>query len=149
MNSSGCRKTGFTLIELIAIIIVLGILAAVAIPKLSTVTDSSKISATRSELQALKRAIVGNPQLTAGGKYTDPGFEGDVGHPPAALSELGIKPDSISAYNQFTRIGWNGPYVDTAGGAYLSDAWGVAYVYSQSGRTVRSVGGSDTITVSF
>jgi len=52
---------GFTLIELVMIIVVLGILAAVAVPKFSDMANSSKINATKQELSTLKQAIVGNP----------------------------------------------------------------------------------------
>ncbi len=140
---------GFTLIELVMIIVVLGILAAIAVPRMGAINDSSRISATRAEMAMLKRAITGNPQVTAGGRYVDVGFEGNVGHPPASLPELAQKPDSIAAYNQFTNLGWNGPYVDSAGGGYLTDSWGVAYSYNPTARTIVSVGGSDTLTLTF
>jgi hypothetical protein len=113
------------------------------------VSENSRITATRYELQTLKRAIVGNPSAVVGGRYIEPGFEGDVGHPPASLVELGTKPDSIAAYDMFTRIGWNGPYIDTAGDDYLKDAWGQMYVYDPGGRRILSIGGADTIIVYF
>lgn len=142
-------RKGFTLIELILVIVILGIIAAVAIPRMGDFTESSRQSATLSELQTLKRAIVGNPSVVAGGRYIDVGFEGHLGHPPASLGELGRMPDSLAVYNKFTRIGWNGPYLDTSGGKFLTDAWKTDYIYDQSGRTISSVGGSDTITISF
>lgn len=149
MASGIVRETGFTLVEIAVVIVALGIIAAVAIPKFGSLSESAKITATKSELQSLKRAIVGNPQIIAGGRYTDVGFEGDVGHPPVALTELGRKPDTVAAYDRFSRAGWNGPYIDTGGGEYLLDAWGVTYLYNHASRTVRSVGGPDTITISF
>ena len=143
------HHNGFTLIELVIIIVVLGIIAAVAVPRMGAVTENSKHTATKSEMQMMKRAIIGNPQAVAGGRYINLGFEGDVGHPPASLFELGAKPDSIAAYNKFTRRGWNGPYVDTAGGDYLTDAYGANYVYDRSGRRLISIGGTDSIIVTF
>ncbi|UCM99204.1 type II secretion system GspH family protein [Sulfurimonas sp. SWIR-19] len=38
------KKTGFTMIELIFVIVILGILAAVAIPKLTATRDDAKVS---------------------------------------------------------------------------------------------------------
>ncbi len=143
------NSSGFTLIELVIIIVVLGIVAAIAIPKMANVTESSKINSTRAEMQMLKRAIIGNPNIVAGGRYADAGFEGDIGHPPVTLAELIAKPDSLSAYDKFTRRGWNGPYVDSSGNEYLKDAWGNNYIYNNSGRSIRSIGGIDTLTVSF
>lgn len=140
---------GFTLIELVIIIIVLGIVAAVAIPKMGHLTDSSKATATKSEMLTLKRAIVGNPQITAGGRYVDLGFEGNIGWPPSRLPDLGARPDSIPVYDKFTGIGWNGPYIDTTGGNYLKDAWGTEYIYDGSARTITSLGGPDTQIISF
>ncbi len=149
MSLSMHQRRGFTLIELVMVIVVLGIVAAIAIPKMSGLSEGSRINATKSELLLLKRAIVGNPSVSAGGRYIDVGFEGDIGHPPLSLSELGAKSDSLAIYDRFIRIGWNGPYVDTAEGDYLKDAWGINYVYNSTSRTIISVGGSDTIAVSF
>lgn len=131
------------------VVVILGILAAIVIPRMGGLSESSRVNATRTELLMLKRAIIGNPSVTSGGRYIDIGFEGDVGHPPVSLEELGGRPDSLPVYDAFTRIGWNGPYVDTAGGDYLTDAWGSAYIYDRLARTIMSVGGSDTILVSF
>ena len=82
---------GFTLIEIVMIIVVLGLLAALLFPSFIGVSESSRKTATRHELETLKRAIVGNPSAVVGGRFVDPGFEGDIGHPPASLIDLGKK----------------------------------------------------------
>ena len=142
-------RGGFTLIELIIIIVTLGILAAVAVPKFSDMVEGSKINATKKEMMTLKRAIAGNPEVVSGGEYIERGFEGDVGFVPSGLADLAAKPDSVAVYDRLTRLGWNGPYVDSSGGSHLKDAWGVPYVYDPSNRRIRSVGGSDTIGITF
>lgn len=142
-------QNGFTLIELVMIIVVLGVLAAVAIPKLGEVTENSRITATKKELLALKIAIGGNPDAVAGGKYVDRGYEGDVGFVPSSLQDLVVKPDSVSVYNKLTGLGWNGPYIDSTEGNYLKDGWGTNYVYQPTDRRIISVGGSDSIIVGF
>jgi prepilin-type N-terminal cleavage/methylation domain-containing protein len=48
---------GFTLIEIVIIIIVLGIIAAVAIPKYQDLTNEARIAATRSALGNLRSGI--------------------------------------------------------------------------------------------
>ncbi len=142
-------QAGFTLIELVMIIVVLGILAAVAVPRLGDVTENSRITATKKELLSLKVAVAGNPDAVSGGKYVDRGFEGDVGFAPSQLADLVSKPDSVSAYNKLTSLGWNGPYIDSTESNYLRDAWDVAYVYQPSSRRIISIGGSDSIIVGF
>ena len=142
-------RGGFTLVELVIIIITLGILAAVAIPKFADMFEGSKINATKKEMMQLKRAIVGSPEAVSGGEYIDRGFEGDVGFVPSGLVDLAAKPDSVANYDKLTRLGWNGPYIDSSGGEYLKDAWDVVYVYDPSNRRVISVGGSDSIIVTF
>lgn len=147
VNFRKLHSGGFTLVELVIIIVVLGILAAVAIPKFSSISDNSKITATKEEMQQLKRAIVGNPTIVAGGTVVDRGYYGDVGSLPTALADLVTKPGSVATYDKLTRIGWNGPYIDSAG--YSIDAWGGTYVYSSATRRIISIHGTDSIIVTF
>ncbi len=143
------QQSGFTLIELVIIIVVLGILAAVAVPKFGDLSESSKVATTKKEMQTLCRAVVGNPDIVAAGQYVDLGFEGDVGFVPSSLTDLASKPDSVNAYNRLTRLGWNGPYIDSTNGDYLTDSWGAAYEHVPASRLIRSIGGTDTITVTY
>lgn len=140
---------GFTLIELVIIIVVLGILSAVAIPRFNNMTETSKVSATKKEMMTIKRALVGNPEAIAGGTYIDRGYEGDVGSLPSTLTALVSKPGSVAVYDKLTGLGWNGPYIDSTENKYLVDAWGVAYIYNSSSRYIQSVGGDDTLTIRF
>ncbi|MFZ1684990.1 MAG: prepilin-type N-terminal cleavage/methylation domain-containing protein [Candidatus Zixiibacteriota bacterium] len=57
MISTGDHR-GFTLIELVIVIVVLGILASVAVPKYRDVTNQAKESACRSSLSSLRQGIV-------------------------------------------------------------------------------------------
>ena len=51
------RKEGFTLIELIIVIVILGILAAVAVPKFAGFTKKAKISAVKGFAGSLRAAM--------------------------------------------------------------------------------------------
>ena len=142
-------SAGFTLIEIVIVIIVLGIIAAVAIPRFGDVSENAKAASTKEEMMRLKLAIIGDASITSGGKYVNKGFLGDAGFVPAALVDLVVKPGALAVYNNFTGLGWNGPYIDSSGGDYLIDAWGVAYSYNAAGRTITSTGGPANIVLSF
>lgn len=48
------RKTGFTLVEILIVVIILGILAAIVIPQFTDASTSAKESSLESNLQALR-----------------------------------------------------------------------------------------------
>jgi len=64
-------KKAFTMIELIFVIVILGILAAVAIPKLMATRTDAKISKTASNIQTAKNEIAA--YVTATGKFDSNG----------------------------------------------------------------------------
>lgn len=50
------NQKGFTLIELMVVIAIIGILAAIAIPKMSSATDSAKIAKIQADLRTISGA---------------------------------------------------------------------------------------------
>ncbi len=136
-------NSGFTLVELVIIIMVLGVLAMVAVPRMGNIIGSSKTAATKDEMRLLKTALVGSAAKCLRG------YENDVGSLPTNLTGLVTKPGGVADWNRFTKTGWNGPYIENNDGDYLKDAWNVDYIYSSASRNLKSVGSGDTITINF
>jgi len=137
------RENGYSLIELIVVVIIMGIMASVAVKSLGRLTDTSRVEETKQELDKLAYAIAGDPDLVSGGVRTDYGYIGDVGSLPANLGSLAANPGGWST--------WAGPYIqdDFSSGSpdttFKIDAWGEGYVYSGSS-VISSTGGTTSIT---
>jgi len=52
------KKKAFTLIELIIVLAIMAIIAAIAIPSFSTVRDNSKIKADKQSIETIKRTVM-------------------------------------------------------------------------------------------
>jgi prepilin-type N-terminal cleavage/methylation domain-containing protein len=131
---------GFTLIELVAVIFLIGILALFMIDSTNFGNDSAKMENTKQRMEAIKKAILGNDFAGSNeGARTQFGFVGDIGRLPSALAELTNR-GSLSTwiYSSVHGIGagWRGPYVSAAVVGSLGvtkDGWGRPLVYSTTG----------------
>lgn len=131
----------FTLIELVMVISVMAALAAVAVPRINDFITNSKIAASKNEMLQIRAAISGTPDRTAGGRYVDRGYIGDVGAVPSSLTDLTTQPGGVPLYDYFSRTGWNGPYLQIDGtGEILRDSWSTDYVLNVADSTIRSFG---------
>lgn len=134
------KNNGFSLIELVIIIVVVSIMFSLALQSMTALMTNAKEVKTEKELEALLTALVGT---TVNGKNAggdDFGYVGDVGAFPASLNNLNSNPGSYTT--------WNGPYIekfteDNTG--YKTDEWGQAYSYNGS-TTVSSTGSGNTIS---
>ena len=136
MNKRLCNSRGFTLIELVMVIIIMGILAAVATINFSSMMDTARYEAAKAELEGLARAIAGNPDLYDNGRRSDFGYVGDIGALPANLDALVTNP----GYGT-----WRGPYIkgDFVSTDFKSDPWGINFQII--GTTLRSTGSGTNI----
>jgi general secretion pathway protein G len=56
-SSRGAGKSGFTLVEILIVVIILGILAAIVIPQFTNASTSARSASTVSQLQTLRSQI--------------------------------------------------------------------------------------------
>lgn len=143
-TTRGCNESGFTLIEVLMTVVIIGILAAVAMRSVQSSIDSSRIRETQAEMDELIAAIAGNPELHNNGMRADFGYVGDIGALPTSLDDLITNPGGYTT--------WKGPYVrrrfaqDSDG--FKKDAWGANYAFSGGVMLASTGGGSVAMTKS-
>jgi prepilin-type N-terminal cleavage/methylation domain-containing protein len=129
-------RAGFTLVELVIVIVVTAILLTVALRQTGQVVDTARVEQAKLEMDMLARAIAGDATLENNGVRTDFGYVGDVGAVPPNLEALKVNPGSYTT--------WRGPYVQNrfsqTPNDYKTDPWGTAYSFS--GGTVITSNGS-------
>lgn len=121
-HGGGPNARGFTLVEIIIVLVLLGIIGTIAVPRFVDLFSAGKRTVTQERMSHIRRAIMGDPTANVGGQFSSAGFRGDLNQLPSPLSQL-TTPGALPAWNKFTRRGWNGPYLDAA---QLTDGWGRA-----------------------
>ncbi len=102
------RSSGFTLIEILLVVVIIGILVGVALPRLGGRKRQAEISAARADLANIGTAL----NL----------YELDNGSYPGSLQALITNPGGAQ--------NWNGPYLQKG---MPKDPWGHDYVYTFPG----------------
>jgi general secretion pathway protein G len=104
-------QTGFTLLELLVVMVIIGLLAGYVGPKYFSQIGKSEVKATRAQIDALGKAL--------------DQFRLDVGHYPS--SEEGLASLMTRPANQ---LKWDGPYLTKN---VPLDPWGNPYIYKFPG----------------
>lgn len=135
------NSKGYTLVEVIVVIIIMGFFAAVALPRLDTALVRSRTEETRMEMIHLTAAITGYQNVICGGICSDYGYIGDIGALPQNWNDLILNPGYAT---------WKGPYLlgdfSAIGfdSSFKFDAWGKIYSPPDD-IFFSSTGGPDTI----
>lgn len=105
------QMAGFTLIELLLVIAILGILAAIIVPKFAGRTQQAQVAAAQSDISSFGTAL--------------DAYEVDNGSYPRGkdgLNDLVNQPRDAQ--------NWRGPYLKD----FHNDPWGNAYIYEYPGK---------------
>lgn len=136
-------EKGYSFIEMVVVILIIGILATVVLRSLDKATDISRTEDTKNEMDLLAYAIAGDPSLISAGKRTDFGYIGDVGALPPNWDALISNPGGY--------VSWHGPYFKdkfastSADFEFKFDAWGEQYS-SPAALSFSSTGSGSAIT---
>ncbi len=150
-----CRKNGFSLLELLVVLVILGFLTAMMVKVFTHGDDQKRFDETRIKMEEIKKALIGTSGAYANGQRQFAGYITDMGELPG-LDEYD-QPDSLWEqgsqrdweYNQGPKIwmGWRGPYIEAPQENLLEDAWGdtFAFIIYDTGIDIISRGADNNI----
>jgi len=125
LGTRGTRPSGrvfrraFTLVEMLLVVTIIGILAALVIPKIVGRSEQARATAAHADLSSIKTAL--------------DAFEVDNGFYPKSIQDLVTAPSNAR--------NWHGPYLDKV----PQDPWGNNYVYYFPGK--HNAGSYDLLSV--
>lgn len=102
------RAAGFSLIEMLAVIVLIGIVAGIVVQQVGNRVSQGKYNAGKAQVQSLAGKIEA--------------YSLDNGNPPSRLDDLTTRPGNAS--------NWSGPYAKTSD---LKDPFGHAFEYKAPG----------------
>jgi len=113
MRREKSSTAGFTLIELMLVIIIIGIIVSIAVPRIAGRTERARNVAAKADISSLSAAL--------------DAFEIDVGQFPT--TEEGLQALVVKPANMPPETVWNGPYMRQI----PSDPWNRPFVYRYPG----------------
>lgn len=110
------KQQGFTLIEIMVVIVILGILAALVVPNIMGRPDEARVSAAKSDIQAISNAL--NLYKLDNYSYpsTDQGLEALISKPAGSPEAKNWNPDGYLA--KMPKDGWGNDYLYLSPGAH-------------------------------
>jgi general secretion pathway protein G len=109
------KRTAFTMIELVFVIVVIGILAAVAVPRLAATRDDAQLVKGRSDVASIRSAIVSERQariLQGNSAYINKLHNGNAGSKPILFDNNGSTSSTLLQYGIVTQDSTNGHWDD-------------------------------------
>jgi general secretion pathway protein G len=105
------RRLGFTLVEFMLVVVIIGILAALVIPKIAGSSERARVTAAQADIKGGIKSAIGQ-------------YEVDNGFYPKNLQDLIVQPSNAK--------NWHGPYFDPP--SLPVDPWGNPYIYYYPGK---------------
>ena len=110
-RSTAFARQGFTLVEMLLVLVILGVLAAIVYPKVAGRGEQARVTSTQTQIASFKTAL--------------DAYEVDNGNYPKGrngLQDLVQKPRDA--------VNWRGPYLDSI----PQDPWHNDYIYECPGK---------------